>query len=959
MEFSILGATTLTVKGHGVVLGVAKQRGLLAVLLFHVRKPVPVATIVEHLWSDRPVEECRPLLYALASRTRRALETVGLRKALVTVSSTGAYQLNVDPDSVDYHRFRRMVGRAREVATRGQHDRSSAILQQAIDLWRDEPLADLHAPRADQLRRHMKDTLLTAHKLLADSQLRIGQHEAVLARLEPLMDLHDTDETLARNWISALNAAGRADDARDFATKFRRRFRRQLHTEPAIDLVPPHPVRGGRQPADPPAPIQAPQQLPNDIPDFCGQAELLTELDALTVEQESGTTAVIVAGMPGAGKTTLATHWAHRHRHRFPDGQLYLNADAYGPTPPVRPDEALGRFLLALGVPPDRIPSGEEQRRERFNQLLSDKRILIILDNVLSSDQARPLIPASSGCVTIITSRIRLRRLTIRDGLRSITVEPLVENEGLDLLRQVIGPTRADGEPVAVQALVGLSGGLPLALRIIGEHVAERPRAKIADLVDELNAHLLDYEGEEVENPTLRTVLAWSYNALDDETARLFRLLGLYPGRIISSAAAGALLGADEQHAERLLNTLARAHLVTHDAARRYGLHDVLRRYAADQLSQETSPDDGRAALGRLLTWYLLSAVDAARVVAPERKSVPDLPIAMETTPLSFATDTAAMAWCEAERSNLIALVRSAAEHGFSRLAWQIPGAIHDLFGRYGRQDDVLAVHQIAVAAATLDGHEVGQIGSCNNLGGTYFAMHDYPRAAAMFDAGLQRARQIGDARAEATCLHNLASFHFRAGDARTAIPLYETALSMWTDASDVASQAATLNGLGDAFRRLDQHDESARHYEEALEIVQRIGSPRGRASTLGKLAALYLDLRFAQRALDHCAMALRVYDEVTDERSRCDVLITAADAQRQMGMYPEAVDYVHEAIAIVDSIADSLRRAHALAVLVDILVASGDAEAAGRHRVAALAIVRDLTVPGADAIRERLLGAA
>jgi tetratricopeptide (TPR) repeat protein len=957
MEFSILGATTLTVKGQDVLLGVAKQRGFLAVLLFHVRKPVPVEMIVEHLWSARPVDECRPLLYALASRARAALDTVGLRKALVP-SSRGTYQLNVDPDSVDYHRFRRMVSRAREVASRGQHDRSSVILQQAIDLWRDEPLADLHAPRADQLRRHMKDTLLTAHKLLADSQLRIGRHEAVLARLEPLMDVYDTDETLARNWISALNAAGRTDDARDFATKFRRRFRRQLHTEPAIDLVPPHTVRGSRQPADASAPIQAPQQLPNDIPDFCGQAELLAELDALTVEQESGT-AVIVAGMPGAGKTTLATHWAHRHRHRFPDGQLYLNADAYGPTPPVRPGEALGRFLLALGVPHDRIPPGEEQRRERFNQLLSDKRILIVLDNVLSSDQARPLIPASSGCVTIITSRIRLRRLTIRDGLRSITVEPLAEGEGLDLLRQVIGPARADREPAAVHELVGISGGLPLVLRIIGEHVAERPRAKIADLVEELSTHLLDYEGEEVENPPLRTVLAWSYNALDNETARLFRLLGLYPGRTISSAAAGALLGAQEQHAEPLLNTLARAHLVTHDAARRYGVHDVLRRYAADQMSLETSPDQWRAALGRLLTWYLLSVVDAARVVAPQRISVPDLPIANETAPLRFATYTAAMAWCEAERSTLMALVRSAAEHGFSRYAWQIPGAIHDLFGRYGRQNDVLEVHQIAVSAATLDGHEVGLIGSCNNLGGTYFAMHDYPRAAAMFEAGLQRARQIGDARAEATCLHNLASFHFRAGDARTAIPLYEAALSMWTDASDVANQAATLNGLGDAFRRLGQHDESARHYEEALAIVQRIGSSRARASTLGRLAALYLDLRLAQKALDHCAMALRLYDEVTDERSRCDVLITAADAQRQMGRYAEAVDYVHGAIAIVDGIADSLRRAHALAVLVDTLAAVGDTEAAGHNRVAALDIVRDLTVPEADTIRDRLLGAA
>src|SRR5262249_42057706 len=282
-----------------------------------------------------------------------------------------------------------------------------------------------------------------------------------------------------------------------------------------------------------------------------------------------------------------------------------LNASAYGPVPPIQPEEALGRLLRALDVPADRIPAGRDQRRERLNQLLANRRLLLVLDNVRDSEQARPLIPTSATCATIIPSRNRLTGLAVRDGVRCVTVPPLPEHESTTLLRQLVGVSRANAEPRAFDALVRMSDGLPLALRMIGQHVAERPRAAIIDLVDDLKAYLLDSDVDDEDDANLLTVFAWSYNALKPEAARLFRMLGLYPGSVIGPQAAAAMVNLPTHRVEHLLNTLARAHLINHDVARRYRFHDLLHLYAAERSRREESEQQRNAAMSRLLDWFL------------------------------------------------------------------------------------------------------------------------------------------------------------------------------------------------------------------------------------------------------------------------------------------------------------------------------------------------------------------
>ncbi|SCF14874.1 Tetratricopeptide repeat-containing protein [Micromonospora matsumotoense] len=956
MEFSILGPTELTVEGRSIPLGAAKQRGLLAILLYHAGDPVRIETIVEFLWQGSGVDARRPLLYTLASRLRAVLRTVGLQDALVRVPGTGAYRLTVDPELVDYHRFLRLTAEAQQAIGRDQHDRCVALLSRAIELWRDDPLADLRGARCEHLRRDMREKQFRAAKLLAESELSTGQHNRVLTRLEPMLIENPLDEGLARLWATALNAAGRTYDAHDFLMAYRRRYRRTMRTDPVLDvadLLPGAPARNHLAAVDGAA-VPVPRQLPNDVPDYTGNTGLLDELDALAADGGKAKV-VVLTGMPGVGKTTLAGHWGHRRQSWFPEGQLCLNAEAHGPVSPVRPQEALRRFLVALGVPADRVPDDPDRRVALYHRLMAGRRMLVVLDNVVDSDQAQQLLPRSDTSLTIVTSRIRLRGLGVRHGIRSLTVTPLSGPERHRMLSRIIGPERADAEPAALETLARLSGGLPLALRVIGEHVGSRPEARLSDLADELANRLLDIEGDETDEMTLRTVFAWSVNALAPLPARLFLLLGLCPSSTIGVEAAAAMLSVDAAEAERALDRLARAHLVNHDTVRRYRMHDLLRKYAADRARVDEPAEQRRAALHRLWEWYLLTAFQAVSRLEPDRSPVPDLPEPGGVTPMTFTSDGAALRWCEAERTNLLALVRSAAAEGFHRHAWQIVDTVHEVFDRSGSQEDMREMLEIALEAATVEGHDLGRLGTLANLGTTYFTRHDHQRAGALFAQALQLAREKGFTELQMVCRHNLASVQLRSGATSTAIETFRQVLTDCRAARNATGEARTLYHLGDAYRQLGHYEQARRLYQQALAICDRIGSLRGQSLNHVGLAGLGLDTGQPETALAQTRMALDLHNRVTDESIRCDALTISAEAQLRRGRHHEALAEATLARAVGDELADPVRTARALAVLAEALSATGDHESAASRGREALDILDDTNDPQRQTLRDRL----
>jgi transcriptional regulator with XRE-family HTH domain len=359
--------------------------------------------------------------------------------------------------------------------------------------------------------------------------------------------------------------------------------RRQLAV--ARDVLDPH---GGPTSAAGPHPGLF--QLPPDISGFTGRAVEVARLDELLPNGDGTAVAIsTVDGTAGVGKTALAVHWAHSVRDRFAGGQLYVNLRGYALDPPLAPLEALARLLHACGVPAGRVPTDVEAAASIYRSVLADKRMLLLLDNAASAEQVRPLLPGNGGSVVVVTSRDRLGGLVARDGAHRLHLDVLSPPDAHAMLTGILGAGLGPVEGGAVAELAVLCARLPLALRIAAANLITHPHLRVTDYVARLRTEdrlkSLTVAGDP--HSAVSVSLDLSYQRLPVAARRMFRLIGPVPGPDVTVEAAAALadLGADE--AARLLEVLARAHLLNERVAGRYACHELLRRYAVDIAARE------------------------------------------------------------------------------------------------------------------------------------------------------------------------------------------------------------------------------------------------------------------------------------------------------------------------------------------------------------------------------------
>ncbi|MFD9430799.1 BTAD domain-containing putative transcriptional regulator [Streptomyces sp. NPDC060002] len=326
-----------------------------------------------------------------------------------------------------------------------------------------------------------------------------------------------------------------------------------------------------------------PAQLPPALPSFVGRA---VELDGLERAAGSAAGVVLVGGMAGIGKSTLALHWAHRATDRFPDGQLYVALRGSDPVrPSVEPADALRGMLAALGVPAPRMPDGVDALTGMYRTLLARRRVLVVLDDAAGTGQLSPLLPTGPGCLALVTSRHTLPGL-VASGARPLRLAPPSAEDAYALLAGRIGAERAAAEPRAADEIVARCGRLPLALATVAARAVIRRDFPLAAVA----AGLREAHGSLDALVAIREAFLGSYRLLTPDGARLLRLLPRHEGPDITAAGAAVLAGLPVRRARMLLGVLADAHLLAEPAPGHYTLHDLLRVFATERAAAEDRP---------------------------------------------------------------------------------------------------------------------------------------------------------------------------------------------------------------------------------------------------------------------------------------------------------------------------------------------------------------------------------
>jgi tetratricopeptide (TPR) repeat protein/transcriptional regulator with XRE-family HTH domain len=652
-----------------------------------------------------------------------------------------------------------------------------------------------------------------------------------------------------------------------------------------------------------------PRQLPATATGFTGRA---AELQALTRILDDGDrtpgTVVIsaIGGTAGIGKTALALHWAHQVAGRFGDGQLYVNLRGFDPSGvPASPEEAIRGFLDALGVPPGKIPPQFDAQAGMYRSLVADRKMLIVLDNARDDQQVRPLLPASPGCLVVVTSRSELAGLAATDGARLLSLDVLTRPEAIELLTIRIGADRTRAEPDATAEITGLCACLPLALAVAAARVAAWPSFPLSALAAELrdSASRLDALDHGDPSASVRAVFSWSYQQLSGEAARMFRLLGLHPGPDISVPAAASLAATGIPEARRLLRELNRAHLITDRVPGRYAFHDLLRAYAVDQARTQESGPDRDAAVGRVLDHYLHSASHTATLLHPFGEPLPLTPPRPGTTPERPAEHRQAVSWCDAEHQVLLAAVALATESGFDTHAWQLPCAIGSFLRARGHYQQWVAIQNTAIAAATRLGDVHGQAISERMLARAFTNLGDYDQATSHFEHCLGLYRQLGDQTGEARTQHNLGFLAERQGRHADALRHTETAFRLFEAIGDKAEQAMTLNDIGWYHGLLGDYEQARAVCRRVLSLSAEIGYRRMEATSWDSLGYAEHHLGNLGEAVACYERALSIFRELGERRYEADALTTLGDTYLAAGEPPRARETWQQALAIFEDL--------------------------------------------------------
>jgi tetratricopeptide (TPR) repeat protein len=700
-----------------------------------------------------------------------------------------------------------------------------------------------------------------------------------------------------------------------------------------------------------------PAELPAPPVEFAGRADELAAIDRLLKE---GHRVVALVGAPGAGKSTLALHVAHRRRARYPDGQLYAALRGASASP-ANQEAVLSRFLTALGVPDDAHRGGVDDLAARYRSALADRRALVLLDDARDADQVRLLLPGGDNCLVLVTSR---RQLTDLANATPLRLGGLNDSEGRALLASAVPVARIAADPEGTARILRYCGGLPLAIRLAAARLRARPTWTPNDLADRLEDERHRLDELRAGDTAVRLAFEASYVELPDTDKLVFRRAGSHPGQVFGVGAAAALAGLEETAVAAALERLVDLHLVESPAPGRYRLHDLLRLFATEQLTADENPGERDACLSRLLDW--------------------------------LTTHARAGSWLATERDNVLAASHQGVASGDHERVWTLATTVHPLLDRAADHPDRLALWQSAAVAAeaTGDDHRRARAlrlvaESYRNAGEVTRALAPAAQAVAIAQAlgdrgahaealfihgealrdlnqfeeaekaltsALRISAALGDAEGEAAARAGLGTVYLQSWQPELAIPVLEPAVTRMSD-EQTARDAWVLLGLSTAYRLVGRRDEAVTLHARTLATARRLRDEYVLGyAVLERAWFAFEDRRFLD-GTRHAQEALAIFEEIRHgtgiglaQKARGEIAAAAA-----AGRHGEAVAAFDEAIATFERLGDRAREGRSRLHCADALPELNRLVEANTEWAAAEQLLGDTATPEVAALRARL----